>query len=293
MAAAIQPVITDAGLTAVWNATNTGMAAEIAEIGLGDGVWTAAEADPDTGILPDITALRAEKVRVAIAGGRRIDPHTIHVAGVADDATEFWLTEIAFYLADGTLFAVAVFPDRPLSYKAADTKHLFGFDLLLTALPANSVTIIAGAPDINLSVASDLAALAKADIDNMDRIVRLLQRMDDLENPADGDSRYVLTEAVGRENGVVPLNSQRKIEAIYLPANVVTSASLTQAIAQHREDPAAHSIYTTQGDMRTAIANAMTQHLEAADPHQQYVMETAMDRLRRRMKPRAYFLAQI
>ena len=99
---------------------------------------------------------------MAIAGGRRIDPHTIHVAGVADDATEFWLTEIAFYLADGTLFAVAVFPDRPLSYKAADTKHLFGFDLLLTALPANSVTIIAGAPDINLSVASDLAALAKA-----------------------------------------------------------------------------------------------------------------------------------
>lgn len=180
--AALQPVITEAGLTAVWNAGNTGVQAEISHVALGNGTWLAAEADPETGILADITALRGEQVRVQIAGGKRVDDHTIHVASIIDDASEFWVSELAFILSDGTLFAVAVFPARPLAFKAMDVPLLLGLDLSLVALPADSVTIIAGAPDINLSMARELAALATADIDNMRRILGLSIKQSELEN---------------------------------------------------------------------------------------------------------------
>lgn len=180
--AAIQPVITDAGLGAVWNAQNTGMQAEIAFVALGSGAWTAAEADPNTGILSDVTALRNEELRIPIAGGSRVDEHTIKVSAVADDDSEFWVSELAFVLSDGTILAIAVFPSRPLAWKASDTPLLLGFDLSLVALPADSVTIIAGTPDINLSVATELAALAAADIQHMNSIVSLNQRVSAIEN---------------------------------------------------------------------------------------------------------------
>ena len=180
--AALQPVITEAGLNAVWTTQNTGMQAEISHVVLGNGTWTAEEADPTTGILADITALRAEQTRVQIAGGKRVDPHTIHVASIVDDDTEFWVSELGFVLSDGTLFAVAVFPARPLAYKAMDVPLLLGLDLSLVALPADSVTVIAGAPDINLSMAREMAALATADIDNMRRILGLSLKVSELEN---------------------------------------------------------------------------------------------------------------
>ena len=179
--AAIQPVITDAGLGAVWNASSTGMQAEISHVLLGDGAWTTAEADPVTGILADVTALRGERLRLPIAGGSRVDEHTIKVSAVADDDTEFWVSELGFVLSDGTLLAISAFQNRPLAWKASDVPLLLGFDLSLIALPADSVTIIAGAPDINLSVATELAALAAADVDNMRRILELSFRVSAIE----------------------------------------------------------------------------------------------------------------
>jgi len=93
----LAPVITTVGLTAVFNAQNTGLKCEIAEIALGDGSYTPTE---------DRVALENEITRVPVSGGIRQSEHQIHITGVLATQVAFWVKEIGFYLADGTLFAV-------------------------------------------------------------------------------------------------------------------------------------------------------------------------------------------
>lgn len=163
--AALQPIITDVGLQAVFTLQSVGLEAEIAAVALGDGTYTAAEIDPNTGILYNATKLRREKARFTVAGGERTGPHTISIAAVADGATEFWIKEVGIILTDGTLLAIAAFSSRPLAYKSATVPLHLVFDLMLSALPANSVTIIASAPSLNLTVAEPLAQIGTAQTD--------------------------------------------------------------------------------------------------------------------------------
>lgn len=128
------PVITQVGLQAVFNASNSGLQAEITEIALGDQGW-----QPDNAA----TGLRNERRRIQISNGERIAPTQIHITAVEDGTQlEYWVREVGFYLADGSLLAIWSHETQALAYKAAGVDLLLAFDMALAALPAESVTVV-------------------------------------------------------------------------------------------------------------------------------------------------------
>lgn len=141
----LSPIITDAGLAAVFNATNNGLSARITHVALGDDAWT-----------PDATAtgLQSERQRVAVSNGSRIQPNQIHITAVENGDEEYWIRELGFILDDGTLLAVWSNATQPLAYKAAGVDVLLAFDLVLSALPDDSVTVV-GTGGVNLSPATE------------------------------------------------------------------------------------------------------------------------------------------
>lgn len=172
MSNALIPVITTRGLAAVFNGQNTGVNAEITHIALGDHGRTPSKNE---------VGLVSEKMRIPIADGERIDEHQIHVTGLADGDKEFWVREIGFILADGTMLAVWSDTD-PLAYKSAEVPLLLAFDLALEALPADSVIIKSTGANLSLAAwGEQLAAVAAANVDNMARHVQLLFRVNDIE----------------------------------------------------------------------------------------------------------------
>jgi hypothetical protein len=164
---ALVPQITLAGLQAAWNATNTGISAEITHVGLGSGGYT-----PSTGQ----TALEDEKHRIEIAGGTLAGPTQIHLTAMDNSDLEFWVREVGFYLADGTLFAVWSTSEGPLAYKSASLPLVVAFDLDLSALPADSITV-STTGTLNLFLADELTRMATAQIDAMTRETDLLFRL--------------------------------------------------------------------------------------------------------------------
>ena len=145
MSTALTPVITQGGLQAVFNATNDGLQARITHIALGDAGWA-----PDA----SASALRSERRRVPVVGGERLTPTQIHITAVEDgNQMEYWVREVGFILDDGTLLAIWSHPERALAYKAANVDLLLAFDMVMTALPADSV-VVDGTGGVNLAPAT-------------------------------------------------------------------------------------------------------------------------------------------
>lgn len=172
MSTALKPLITKAGLAAIWNATSTGLQAEIAYIGLGDQGFTPTV---------DQTALRGLVAQYPVAGGEKLSSSLIHLTALADDGKAFWVRSVGFYLADGTLFAVWSSTGDPLTFKPAAGEILLAYDLSLEALPADSVTIVSTATGLNLTLAGPLAAQASALVAEM---MRGVQQQDQLDTQA-------------------------------------------------------------------------------------------------------------
>ncbi|MGL4755187.1 MAG: phage tail protein [Aeromonadaceae bacterium] len=172
--AALIPVITKAGLAAVFNAEATGVAAEITHIGLGDNGRKPSNSE---------TKLVNERLRVKVAAGERLSDTQIHITAVADSGPAFWVKEIGFYLSDGTLFAVWS-DTNPLAYKSEGNKVplMLAFDLVLDVIPANTITVVGTSGDMSLgSWLPQMAAVSAAAIDNMARHTDLMFRVMDLE----------------------------------------------------------------------------------------------------------------
>lgn len=114
-------VVTDAGRTAIVNATQTGTnAVTVAEIGLSA---TALVPTSDAAVLPD------EIKRLPAGGSQGVAIDTIHVTAVDTSDDTYDVRSFAFYLDDGTLFAIygqalAVFEKATASqlYLAIDVK---------------------------------------------------------------------------------------------------------------------------------------------------------------------------
>jgi hypothetical protein len=172
---ALIPQITLAGLQAAWNATHTGISAEITHVGLGSGGYT-----PST----NQTALQDEKHRLNIAGGELAGPTQIHLTALDNSELEFWVREVGFYLADGTLFAVWSSAEGPLAYKSPTLPLVVAFDLDLSALPADSITV-STTGTLNLFMADELTRLSTAQIDGMTRDTNHLLRLRTLEQKVD------------------------------------------------------------------------------------------------------------
>lgn len=219
MSTALKPLITKAGLAAIWNATSTGLHAEIAYIGLGSQGYTPTV---------DQKALRAQVVKYPVSGGEKLSSSLIHLTALADDDKAFWVREVGIYFADGTLFAVWSSPDTPLTYKAAGTELLMAYDLSLEALPADSVTIVSTATGLNLTLAGPLAAQSTALVAEMMRGVlqqdqidvqgkqlkvagevlsNLTERMKAVEMQQEQDRENLLTAVVANATALINLQN--------------------------------------------------------------------------------------
>ncbi|MGY3171599.1 hypothetical protein ACVWYU_000973 [Pseudomonas sp. TE12234] len=219
MSTPLQPVITKAGLAAIWRADNTGVAAEITHVEVGTSGYTPANTQ---------TALRTPVAKYAISDGQRLSDTLIHVTAVADDGKAYWAREIGFRLSDGTLLAVWSHPTEALTYKSATAELLLAYDLSLTALPANSVTITSTGAGLNLTLSAELAALATASVagmlrdlkhqDSLDsqekvdqvvgqQIANLMDRMKTAEVRAETDHEELLTAVVANAAGIVALQT--------------------------------------------------------------------------------------
>ncbi|MCE1059116.1 phage tail protein [Pseudomonas alloputida] len=166
MSTPLQPVITKAGLAAIFTADNTGLSAKIGSIVLGTAGYT-----PDA----DQKSLVNQVAEYPIAGGERLSSTLLHITALADGDRAFWVREIGFKLTTGTLLAVWSHPTEALTYKAANTDLLLAYDLSLAALPADSVTIVSNEAGLSLSLAQPLAALAAAQLTEQ---LRNLQHQD-------------------------------------------------------------------------------------------------------------------
>ncbi|WP_041167317.1 phage tail protein [Pseudomonas putida] len=194
MSTPLQPVITKKGLAAVWNATNTGLSAEITHIALGTSGYTPTD---------EQTSLRTQVAKYPIAGGERLSDSLIHLTAIADGPAAFWVREIGFLLADGTLLAVWSHATDALTYKPANTDLLLAYDLSLTALPADSVTIVSSPAGLNLSLAAPLAAMASALVSGQLRSLQQQDQITDLARQQQGAAEQTarqlasLTERLG------------------------------------------------------------------------------------------------
>jgi len=154
------PTITVQGLAAVFNSHHNGLEVAISEVALGN------QADDSVAVnsngLATQTALVAEQQRVPIADGQRVSPQQIDLSFVADGSSSYWVHELGFYLADGTLFAVWSDPDQALAWKSDRVPLVVGMELVLSALPADSVTVQSSGAPLQLMMTREIAAMANA-----------------------------------------------------------------------------------------------------------------------------------
>ena len=102
-----QPVVTQAGLQAVFNATSSGFQANVTSIGLGEEGWTPDES---------ASSLKSEKRRIAIGSSNPISDTQIHLTAIEEgDEHSYWVREVGFYLDDGMLLAIWSNPDHPIA----------------------------------------------------------------------------------------------------------------------------------------------------------------------------------
>lgn len=163
MSTPLLPTILEVGLNAIWRAGADGLAAQITHIALGDTPFVPSQA---------MAALPGERVRYPIADGKKVSSKQIHVTALADGNAEFWVRGVAFILADGTPLALWSDPTKPLAYKSAGVDLLLAYDLTLSALPADSVTVQSTGAGLSLSMAEEYTALATAMISLQSMVIK-------------------------------------------------------------------------------------------------------------------------
>lgn len=178
----LQPVITEVGLAAIWRTSDDGVSARITHIALGDSGYLPTQTQ---------TRLRTEKARYPISDGKRLANNQLHLTAVADGDKAFWVREAAFLLEDGTVLAVWSDPATPLAYKSPGVDLLLAYDLTLSALPADSVTVQSTGAGLNLTLGAELAALATAGIAESLRGVSRDNEIDQLQRQQSADSKRV------------------------------------------------------------------------------------------------------
>ncbi|MCF2910087.1 phage tail protein [Pseudoalteromonas sp. DL2-H2.2] len=174
MSILLQPVITSAGLSALFRAQQGGFKAKISKVGLGSGSYQPHEG---------ITRLQDEKYRLDLASAKTLaDDKQLHLTVRDAEQVEgdgFFVNEIGFYTEEEVngeiqyvLFAVYS-SDEPIAYKSNDIELLLAFDLTLTGVPADSITVIDQGVEFNILVAPELAKMGAAQIGNMNRHLKL------------------------------------------------------------------------------------------------------------------------
>lgn len=128
----LQFLLTTAGKNAIVNANNTGTnPITITKVGIGSVGWTPTIA---------ATALNTEIKKITAIGGGSVADDTIHVTANDSSADTYTVREIGLFTADDTL--VAIYSQAsPIITKGSGTVALIAVDLVITGVPAGSVTV--------------------------------------------------------------------------------------------------------------------------------------------------------
>jgi len=156
------PAVLDTGLQALWLKTKDGLQGRITHIALGDAGYTPTQ---------NMTGLRSERARYPVADGQDLGKQ-LHITALADGPGEFWVREVAFILESGATLALWSDPDKPLAYKAAGVDLLLAYDLVLSALPAGSVTVQSTGAGLSLAMAEQYATLAAAMVELQQLVIK-------------------------------------------------------------------------------------------------------------------------
>lgn len=125
-------ILTTAGKAAIVSANNTGTnPVTINRVGVGSASWTPTAA---------ATALNTEIKKITAIGGAAVANDTIHVTASDTSSDVYTVKEIGLFLTDGTLLAVYS-QSAAIITKGAETVALIAADLVITGLPAGSVTV--------------------------------------------------------------------------------------------------------------------------------------------------------
>jgi hypothetical protein len=169
--------------------------------------------------------------------------------------------ELGVYLADGTLLAVWSHPTQALAYKTAGSDMLLSYDLVLSALPPNSVTVdgtgglsLPSATDTQMGIlrlanAAEIAAhtdtttavhpagvatIAQAAVAQVvGAAPALLDTLDELAQALGDDANYAATitaQLAGKEPAITPKGSAFNPNYGTTPGTVVDGGVYTSAI---------------------------------------------------------------
>ena len=199
-------VITDAGLTAAIDAGNRGLSLAVQTIAVGDGRYEPVATQ---------TELQNELARTPVISGALIGQNQLHLHGAFTDGA--WTAyELGFLLDDGTLFAVhSTGPGgAPLLQKLAGVNIVQAFELVLSRVPAGSVSVETGIVNI-------------LGVGNATKTDRGVIRLSTVQEGLDG---------LDDESAVTPAVMQAKIDALVgaAPAVLDTLEEIANAL---RNDP--------------------------------------------------------
>lgn len=153
MALAVETLLTTAGLALAIDAANLGLTLRLTHVVLGDGETAPTEAS---------TALDNPRLGpIAILSGTALEPARLAVTAVAEPTEAFTVREIGWLAEDGTLVAIAWRGDGILALSPGVTAPM-ALTLSLVGLPADSVTVEAGPPDLDLAFVAPIAVLVEA-----------------------------------------------------------------------------------------------------------------------------------
>lgn len=168
---ALNPILTRDGMRAIFNASDDGLSAKIAHIAFGSSRYTPLGTE---------TALKAEKVRLPVIGGRYLSDYVIELVTLLDHGAGFDVAEMGVILEDGTLLAVWSDADTPLAYFTPGVPIAVSYVLGISALPPGAVEI-SGDVDLTLFFGSEFAQMGRAILGNALRLDGLGERLATLQ----------------------------------------------------------------------------------------------------------------
>lgn len=129
---ALNFILTNAGKAAIVNAVNTGTDPVVIDrVAIGSVSWTPTAA---------ATALNTEIKKITAIGGGTVADDTIHVTANDSSSDTYTVREIGLYTDGNVLLAIYSQAD-PIITKGAGTVALIAADLVITGVPAGSVTV--------------------------------------------------------------------------------------------------------------------------------------------------------
>ncbi|SMO58998.1 Phage tail-collar fibre protein [Balnearium lithotrophicum] len=149
------PITTTAGLQKFFQASGLPeVKLKLTHIGFGDAGYT-----PDK----DQTSLKNEIIRIPISSGKVFpsDGYMDLSALIPENAPEFWIREIGWYLEDGTLAFVWSHPEVPIAWKNKNLKLLAGISIRVTDVPLDKIEIVESNPDLKLLYTEEFMQIAQ------------------------------------------------------------------------------------------------------------------------------------